>query len=146
MAWQRFEHPAFGLTFCYPDPTPQGHPVERHERRFRDHRGDADLFHLSSPASGELYVEIGVFRGITPEQEYANHKPHLQDRFGAEAVTALTETRVGDRPASTYGIRWKDSERTVLLLQAGADTYRLIYDPRSPLNEQVVETVVFLDR
>jgi hypothetical protein len=48
---------------------------------------------------------------------------------------------MGDRHAWTYGFRWERGERVVLLLQVDDDTYRVIHDPRSELNAEVVATL-----
>jgi len=44
-------------------------------------------------------------------------------------------------PSWTYGFRWEEGERAVLLLQVGNDTYRVIYDPRSELSREVIATL-----
>jgi hypothetical protein len=36
-------------------------------------------------------------------------------------------------------------ERAALLLQVGEDTYRVIFDPRSELNDQVIATFTIAD-
>ena len=139
--WERYANPRFAIEFSYPAVTPHGHSVERKEQHVQDERGDLERVHLSSPASGELYVEVARFRGIAPEDEYANHKPYLEQRFGAGAVSELSETTLVQRPAWAYDFRWADGERAVLLLPLGGDTYRIIYDPRSTLNDDVIATL-----
>jgi hypothetical protein len=143
--WQRFSNPRLGVEFSYPDPTPTGHEVERKEQHVQDERGEMERVHLSSPASGELYVEVARFAEISPQEEYANHRPYLEQRFGEGAVTALTQTTLLERPAWTYRIRWAEGERSVLLLPLEGDTYRIIYDPRSELNEQVLATLAIAE-
>jgi hypothetical protein len=101
--------------------------------------------HLSSPDSGELYVELARFPGRSPDDEYRGHYPHLASRFGGEAVAALAETTYAGRPAWTYSFRWDEGERAVLLLEVAGDTYRVIYDPRSDLNREVLDTVTVTD-
>jgi hypothetical protein len=112
----------------------EGHPVA----------GDFERVHLSSP-DGELYVEVARVANRTPQEEYDGHRPYLVQRFGREAVTGLTKTVFGEREAWTYGIRWDGGERSVLLLQVGVDTYRLIHDPRSELRARVVATLTVAD-
>jgi hypothetical protein len=138
--WRRLAQRGFGVDLRYPAVTPQGHDVERSEERANDHRGDLERVHLRSPASGEVYVEVVRFRGLTPEQEYSRHRPSLERRSGAGSVTALSETTVQGRPARAYAFRWDDGERAVLLVQVGDDTYRVIHDPRSPLNAEILAT------
>jgi hypothetical protein len=142
--WERFARPGFALRFSYPRLTPDGHAVAETEETVRDHRGDMERVHFTSPGSSELYVEVARFREHTPQQEYDNHGAHLKQRFGADAVAPLTETTLGDRAAWTYAFRWDEGERSVLLVQIGADTYRVLYDPRSALNEQVVDSITFV--
>jgi hypothetical protein len=129
------------VELSYPAVTPQGRPVERTE----DQRGDMERVHLTSRDSRELYVEVARFRDLAPRDEFLNHRRFLEQRFGADSITALTETTLRGRPAWAYAFRWDDGERSVLLLQVGRDTYRVIYDPRSELNDQVIATLTVVD-
>jgi hypothetical protein len=80
-----------------------------------------------------------------PEDEYLEHRPRLEERFGTGSVSALTETTLLERPAWAYSFRWDEEgrpmERAVLMLQVAGETYRIIYDPRSPLNDRVIATL-----
>ena len=129
------------MEFSYPAVTPKGHAVERTEERTEDHRGDMERVHLTSRDSRELYVEVVRFRELAPQDEYLHHRPYLEQRFGADSVTALAETSLREWPAWAYAFRWNEGERSVLLLQVASDTYRIIYDPRSELNAQVIATL-----
>ena len=60
-------------------------------------------------------------------------------------MSDLAATTVLDLPASTYSITWPDHERTVLMVQLGADTYRVIFNPRSALNHRVLETLTLAE-
>ena len=133
------------VEFSYPAVTPQGHAVERNDEPFRDYA----RVHLSSPARQELYLEVVRFHELPPEDEYLHHRPYLEQRFGADSITALTETSLYGRPAWTYGFRWDEGERplerSVFLLPIGRDTYRIIYDPRSQLNTEVIATLTIAE-
>lgn len=139
--WKRFTRPGFVVEFSYPDPTPRGQAVERDDAPFRSY----GRVHLSSPDRRELYFEVVRFGDRAPEDEYREHRLNLEDRFGADSVSALTETRLRERPAWTYVFRWEEEgrsmERSVLLLPVAGETYRIIYDPRSPLNARVLGTL-----
>jgi hypothetical protein len=143
--WQRFAHSRFSVEFSYPAVTPTGQAVERAEEEVDDHRGHMERVHLSSPDRRELYVEVARFHGIEPEDEYQNHTPYLRQRFGDDAVTELTDTHFAGLRASTYSFQWDEDgrpmERAARLLHVAGDTYRVIYDPRSELNEQVLSTI-----
>jgi hypothetical protein len=141
--WERVEHSDFRVSISYPAVTPQGHAVDRAEEKVEGHpvAGDFERVHLSSPESGELYVELARFPDRTPADEYAAHQPYLAQRFGEDAVSELAESSFAGRSAWTYGIRWDEGERSVLLLEVEGDTYRVIYDPRSELNARVLATL-----
>jgi hypothetical protein len=144
--WQRFTRPEFAIEFNYPGVTPQGQTVERDEEPFREYA----RVHLSSPDGQELYLEVVRFHDLAPRDEYEQHRPYLEKRFGPDSITPLTETTLQGRPACAYAFRGDEAERSleraVLLLEIGADTYRVIYDPRSALNAQVLATVTFAER
>jgi hypothetical protein len=143
--WQRFRRPGFRVEFSYPAVTPQGHGAERVEEQAVDHRGDIERVHISSREGGELYVEVVRFRELAPQDEYLRHRSYLERRVGADAVTELTETTLQGRPAWAYGFRWDEGERSVLSLQVASDTYRVIYDPRSELNAEVLATLTLTE-
>jgi YD repeat-containing protein len=125
--WTRFT--GLGVEFSYPTDGAQ-----RNE--------DAQRVHISSVDRQELYFEVARFPDLKPHDEYARHKPYLEGRFGQGSVTELTETSEG---AWTYSFSWDEEgrpmERTALLLAVGADTCRVIRDPRSPLNDEVLATL-----
>ena len=141
--WSWLKHPGFRVQLSYPAITPQGCTVERTDERVEGHpvAGDFERVHLASRDSGELYVELVRFPDRSPQDEYRLHRPHLIERFGEDAVTALTETTFGEWSAWSYSFRWDEGERAVLLLSVSRDTYRVIYDPRSELNERVVRSL-----
>jgi hypothetical protein len=135
--WQQFAHPEFWFRFSYPVVTPKGRVVERVEER----RDDAVRVHLTTRDKEELYVEVFLFPDLAPHNEYVRHRAYLVQRFGAGSTTPLTETSLGEWPAWAYAFGWEQGERSVLLLQIGPDTHRIIYDPRSPLSLQVIATL-----
>ncbi len=139
--WQGFARPGFKVAFRYPAVTPQGHAVERTEEPFRDN----ERVHLSSPDRQELYLEVVRFHDLSPQDEYLHHKPYLEQRFGADSITTLTETSLFGRRAWTYAFCGEEGEQTlerlVFLLRVDRYTYRIIYDPRSALNTEIIATL-----
>lgn len=140
--WTRFSQRGFLLEFSYPDPTPGGQAVVRDEQSFIGYA----RVHLSSVDRRELYFEVVRFHDLTPEDEYRLHKPHLQQRFGTDSISSLIETTQWEWPAQAYSFGWAEDgrsvERSVLLRPIERETYRIIFDPRSDLNAQLIETLV----
>lgn len=143
--WTRFSQPGFRLAFSYPDPTPEGQPVVRDEQPFRGY----SRVHLSSRDRRELYLEVVRFHDLAPQDEYQEHKPYLEHRFGDDSISSLTDTRLRDWPAFAYSFGWSEEgesvERSVLLVQVAGETYRIIFDPRSELNSRVIATFTTAD-
>jgi hypothetical protein len=139
--WERYALAESGVGFSYPPVTPQGQTVEKEEERADDHRGRIERVHLSSPDRHELYFEVIRFHDMSPREEYERHRPALERQFGAGAVTPLTETTFGERPAWAHGISKKDGQRSVLYLALGNDTVRIIWNPRSDLNAEILATL-----
>jgi hypothetical protein len=139
--WQTFARPGFRLRFSYPTVTPQGRTVARTE----DERDGSVRVHLTTHDKQELYFEMTCFPNLSPREEYGRHQPSLEQRFGTGATTALTETTLGSWPAWAYAFRWDQGERSVILLPLDHDTYRILFDPRSPLSSQVIATITLVE-
>jgi hypothetical protein len=139
--WVLFSDPNFQLRFSYPAPTPQGHPVEKLE----DRRDDAVRVHLSSEGSQELYFEVVRFRDLAPQAEYERHKVALGQRSDGVTITELSETRLNSLPAYTYSFKWPHRQRAAILIPKDQDTYRVIYDPLSPLNADILSSVALVE-
>lgn len=141
--WQEFTHPTIQVRFRYPAATPQGHAVDIEERQ----GAESSRVHLLSRPAQEVYFEVGRYGELSAQEEYQRHTSYLQARFEGEAfsVSELQESSLGGSQALRYVLTWSDRERVVTLVQRQRDVYRVIYDPRAPLNVQILETLEFLE-
>ncbi len=139
--WQIFSEPQYKIQLKYPNPTPQGFTVEK----IGSQRNDTRRVHFSSKGSSELYFEVVKLLNLEPDEEYQLHKSFLLQNFEKLTITELQRTLVGTYSALTYAFTWPQKERKVILLQNGGATYRILYDPCSELNHQVVATIELLD-
>ncbi len=139
--WQLFTDPQFELRFHYPATTPRGHAVEKTEGQ----QDDVLRVHLVSRDSRELYFEVVKYPDLPAREEYERHRAYLEQRFDDLAITELQETSLASQPAYAYAFKWGNGERAVLLIHKDQATYRIIYDPHSPLNAQVLSTIRFID-
>jgi hypothetical protein len=135
--WPHFSNPEFALGFQYPQSTPHGHIVEKVERR----EEGAIRIHFTSKDSRELYFEISKYDHLSPQVEYQRHKENLETRPEQFVVSELKEIRWMSQPAYEYSFRWSQGARIVILIEADNTTYRVIYDPYSPLNVQILSTL-----
>jgi hypothetical protein len=135
--WPHFSYPEFALGFQYPQSTPHGHILEKEERR----EEGVIRVHFTSKDSRELYFEISKYNDLSPQAEYQRHKENLEARLEQFVVSELREIRWMSQPAYEYSLKWPRGTRTVTLIEADGATYRILYDPSSPLNIQVLSTL-----
>jgi hypothetical protein len=127
-----------------PETTPNGQSVAI----MRDERTDSMLMHAESPDQSELYFEVLCYRdlrehgaAITAQQAFLGE--HAKDlRIGA-----TTSSTVNGLAATTFDFegwlqgRWK--VRRFLFIDAGGCTHRVVFDPTSTLNHDVLAALEF---
>jgi hypothetical protein len=128
--WHRVRLSELGLTFDYPQRTPGGHAVE-----FDDVR-----VHACSADGDEVYFELSRHLDLTAQAQYEREREFVSSRLGAD-VTPLTPTTLASLPAQEFGAVWDGNERRFVLVERGRWLYRVVYDPRSPLNVAVLESI-----
>jgi len=128
--WQHVDLPEVGLAFGYPRRTPNGQAVELDDVRV----------HARSEDGEEAYFELSRHLGATALRRYEDERDFLVARYGAE-VTPLTATTLDGLPAQEFTAAFGDTLRRFVLVERGRWFYRVVYDPRSPLNLAVLETI-----
>ena len=101
--------------------------------------------HILAPKSREVYFEVSKYGSLNAQSEYQQHIRDLQRQFHALVVTELIETLCASLPAFEYTFEWDQGARTVVLVEREDAVYRLLYDPRSPVNRQILTTVEWID-
>ena len=128
--WHEVRLADFGLAFGYPRRTPSDGAVE-----FDDVR-----LHARSADGKEVYFELSRHLDVTADEMYERERDFIVGRYGAE-VTPLTGTTIDSLPAQEYSASWGDTERRFVVAEHGPWLYRVVYDPRSPLNVAVRDSV-----
>lgn len=128
--WQRVEIPDLGLAFSFPRQTPSGQAVELDDVRL----------HACSGDGVEAYFELSRHLDATATTRYEEERDSLVARYSAE-VTPLSSLTFHDRPAHEFSAAFGDTTRAFVLIESGPWLYRVVYDPRSPLNHAVLETI-----
>lgn len=135
--WLHFTDLRFGLGFQYPEITHQGHFVEWTESEEKDFV----RVHFRSKDSREVYFEITNYQDLSAQMEYQRHKENLEKRPEGFSVTDLKAIRWMSQPAYEYSIKWSQAARVAMLIEAENITYRILYDPYSPVNVQILLTL-----
>jgi hypothetical protein len=100
---------------------------------------------MLAPKSREVYFEVSKYSLVDAEEEYRQHIRSLSEQFQTVTTTELIETVFTSLPAVEYTFEWVSGIRTVILVERSDATYRILYDPRSALNRQILSTVEWLN-
>jgi hypothetical protein len=101
--------------------------------------------HLVSNDSQEIYFEVTLYSDLPAQAGYAELEAALKSRFGKDvSISELQNATLAALPVLECAFRWPQGERRVIFVQRGKALYRLLYNPRSPLNKQILATVEFL--
>jgi hypothetical protein len=139
--WQVFSNRRFALQFRYPAQGTDGEPVERVET---EEEGMLRV-HVLAPNSREVYFEVTRYDPLSAHAEYQRHHHSLSRQFDPLTVSDLTATPVGSLPAYQYTFEWDQGRRSVLLVERGNSTYRILYNPRFAINGQILSTVQWIN-
>jgi hypothetical protein len=132
----------FRFSFRVPEVTPKGQPVQI----LRDERDGVHRVHALSPDESELYLEVVSSPGLMNHEDVVGQ----QQRFLAEhspdgSFTHASGTIVKSHPATefsfqgTLGGRWKVCR--FVFIDSDVRTFRIIYDPTSNLNAEVLDSL-----
>ncbi len=138
---QTFTDHRFALRCRYPAITPQGRPIIIHETE----RPGLLRAYLISQDSQEVYFEITRYAGISASELYRTHRQELEQRFAGLAITPLEPAELVSQAALKYAFVWEQGRRTAYLVETSQALYRLLYNPDSQLNEQILSTVEWSD-
>lgn len=139
--WQLPKDSRFALQFRFPPTTSQGYPVDKTESQ----HDEGVRVHFFSRDSQELYFEVTRYYALRAQVEYEPHKVDLEKRLDEIRITDLEQITWKSLPAYEYSFVWNQGARSVLFVQRNGSTYRILYDPRSLLNIQVLSTLEWTD-
>ena len=100
--------------------------------------------HILAPKSREVYFEVSRYDSLSAKAEYQQHKEHLTKQFDPLAISELKETLCASLPGYEYSFEWDHGRRVVLLVERADAMYRIIYNPRFPVNLQILSTMQWL--
>jgi len=133
-----------GYTVWIPESTPN-HQKVTIERREND---DVHIMHAESPDQLELYFEVTAYPSIIDHEILAGQQQDfLRENSRDGTVTEIIQGTVGDFFGTTFDFRgtlqgkWK--ERRFLFVNGPDRTYRVVHDPTSTLNREVLKSLRF---
>jgi hypothetical protein len=137
----RLSHPQFPFRVSYPDPTPGGAQVIVHERG----GGGGYRLHLVSEGSGEVYFELGRYEQLPRQAAIDAFIRDLSGRIEGLRSSELVEVDWHGLPAARFSIDWPGKERVILFFEREAVLYRILYDPASQVNLEILASFEWMD-
>lgn len=131
--------PEFSLTLHYPDPTPRGSSVDVVERQ-SDH---SYRLHLLSTDSDEIYFEVGKYPHLSSAAAQALFQHELTAQYPDVTLDPVRGMVLAGKNGRLLTARWPTRERTIIFVPHDGAVYRLIFNPASPINHQILNTVTF---
>lgn len=129
------------LSLQYPDPTPLGSSVSLNEKV----TAIGYRIHLISDASNEVYFEVGHYPTILLDEAMTRFKREIVAQNPEAVVGEATAMLFSSYPGYRFAIRWPEKERVIMFFVRDHIVYRVIYNPASPLNEQIAATLAFME-
>ena len=137
--WITYANPQLSMTLQYPNPTPLGHPVNISEKS----SNISYRIHLISDESSEVYFEIGRYHTLPIRDAVNLFQKELKENISQVQIGQVEATTFATRSAYRLTARWPEKERTVTFFDLEGIVYRIIYDPTSAINHQILETLIF---
>ena len=139
--WRLFTNPRFALRFRYPSLTAGGEPVDQLETQQKDML----RVHVLAATSRLVYFEVRKYARLTPFVAYQRHKESLFTRFDSLVISELRTAQCASLAAYEYTFEWEHGRRVALLVRRAGALYRIIYDPGSAVNLQILSSLEWLD-
>lgn len=128
-----------------PETTPTGQTIAI----MRDKRSDSSLMHAESPDQSELYFEVLCYTTSRDHSALvAAQQTFLAEHAKDHRIGTATRTIVNGLAATTFDFegwlqgRWK--VRRFFFIDAGGCTHRVVFDPTSALNHDVLAALEFV--
>jgi hypothetical protein len=129
----RFSDPDFAFEFDYPTLTDAGEVTLDQSR----HAGGAHV-HLQTPDAKTVYFEVSRTEGRSGDDAIAWLSRDVTARFEDAWFSATRETSLCGVPARYGWFRFADRVRWVIATLDPLPGYRVIVDPRSATNLQIL--------
>jgi len=131
--WLSFSVPGLGLSFRYPGVAADGERVEMDD--FRAHFRTMD--------SAQVYFEISQHTGVSPNELYRREAAAIRRANPDARVSDAESVSFAGCAARRFTVTFPDKERVFTLIEREGRVYRVIYDPRSAVNEEIINTISF---
>ena len=133
--------PGFALRFEYPVQTPTGLAVSSTQTNYPH----MQVIHVHTPDRTTVYFEVAKVPQMDVEQLYEDVRSRNAQPNAELVIGSASEASLVAQAGLSFSLQRGELVRQVVLIQYRADTYRITYDPRSPLNLAILSTVAVVE-
>jgi len=138
--WITYSHQNLSVVLKYPNPTPLGNLVNINEQS-----GPSRCrAHFVSSGSDEVYFEVGRYVELPVTQAIDDFLIDVSGRFENLEISEVERITYKSFPAHRLSIRWPGKERVILFIEKEDALYRIVHDPTSMINRNMLDSVEFL--
>jgi hypothetical protein len=134
-----------GYAVWIPESTPNDQKVTIERRE----NASVHIMHAESPDQSELYFEVAVYPSIVEHKLLAGQQQEfLRNNSSDGIMTEIVQGIVGNHSGTTFDFRgtlqgkWK--ERRFVFANSSKRTFRIVYDPTSSVNLEVLMSLKLL--
>ncbi len=136
-AWNTITDRKHDFSFRVPAET----PLRQEVRVDRSEEEGIHRVHVYSPDRSELYFEVVSYPGhIDHQQALQAQKSYLREQFVEPVIGATAPGTFQSLPRSKFAFQAGEITREFLYVDSAVRTYRIIRNPASALNDQVLST------
>jgi hypothetical protein len=135
--WLRFADPRFDFEFSYPA-TGTAKMITVRE----DERTDRRRVHISTDDARDVYFELERVDRRTVAEGVAELSSDLGARYGDATFADLEPVMLAGLRASLLRFTFADRVRAAYFTERASPAHRVILDPRSPTNLEILATLV----
>jgi hypothetical protein len=130
--WLEFTVP--GLRLRFPNAAADGERVEMDDFRA----------HFRTMNSAQVYFEVSRHTGVSAHDLYQREISAIRRANPDVRISDPVSVSFAGRDAQQFSVTFPDKERVFTLIEQKERVYRVIYDPRSPVNHEIIGTVEFV--
>ena len=126
----------------YPSVSPSGDNVEV----LKDQKDGMHRIHVHSPDASAVYFEVVSFPTfVDHDKAAAGQQSFLSQNAENATISEMSEAVIHSYPAKEFRfegtLQGRHKVRRFIFVDSPLRTYRLIYDPRSEVNERILDSI-----
>ena len=99
--------------------------------------------HFRTMDSAQVYFEVSRHTGVSSDELYNRETAAIRRSSPDVRVSEAESISFAGCDARRFTVIFPDRERVFTLIEREGRTYRVVHDPRSPVNDEIIATITF---